>query len=150
MKTAFLSAILNIVISFGAFANDDSIDAHLAKTLPVIFNMTDESYLLNANAYYRTTVFYKGVPVTAFKSNTSNWVGFFKNLSAADLPQNSQITIARNFHGCKIQQVSMYISIDGDIDYFAELAGDKKRFILKIDANGNVRRFSCNPTHIVS
>jgi len=150
MKTAFLSTILSIAISFGAFANDDSIDAHLAKTLPVIFKMADETYLLNANAYYQTTVFYKGVPVIAFKSNTSNWVGFFKNLSAADLPQNSQVTIARNFHGCKIQQVSMYIGIDGDIYYFAELAGDKKRFILKIEVNGNVKRFNCNPAHIVS
>ncbi|HYK47503.1 MAG TPA: hypothetical protein VEV83_20140 [Parafilimonas sp.] len=150
MKTVLLSTILSVVISFGAFANDDSIDAHLAKTLPLIFKMTDETYLLNANAYYQTTVFFKGVPVTAFKSNTSNWVGFFENLSAADLPQNSQLTIARNFHGCKIQQVRMYIGIDGEIDYFAELARDKKSFILKIDVNGNVKRFSCNTTHVVS
>jgi len=147
MKTAFLSIILSFGILSGTFANDDSVNAHLATTLSLMFKMTDKNYLLNANAYYQTTIVYDGMPVIAFKSNNSNWVGFFKRLSSTDLPQRARLNIAKNFHGRKIQQVSMYINTDGDITYFAELSGSKS-FLLKIEVDGTVKRFTCNRGHI--
>ena len=150
MKTAFLAIILSFGIFSGAFANDDSVNAHLANTLSMIFKTTEKNYLLNANAYYQTTIVYNGMAVVAFKSNNSDWVGFFKKLSSTDLPEKARLNIAKDFQGCEIQQVSMYINTDGDISYFAELSSHEKSFILKIEANGKVKRFDCSQTHITS
>lgn len=139
--------IVAIILSLGfiypaAFANDDSVNAHLANTLSMIFKITDNKDLLNANAYHQTTIVYNGMTMVAFKSNTSNWVGFFKKLSAGDLPGNAQLAIAKKYQGYKIQQVSMYINRDGDISYFAEITGNKKCMVLKIEPVGRVREFN--------
>ena len=142
MKTGIFATILSFGILSAAFADDDSVKAHLANTLPVIFRTNNKNSLLNANAYYQKTIIYNGMAVVAFKSNTSNWVGFFKKLSSTDLPENARLNIARNFTGYKIQQVSMYISTEGDIDYFAELSGNNKSFILEIETDGSVKRFN--------
>lgn len=150
MKTALLAIILSLGIFSGALANDDSVNAHLANTLSLIFKTNDRKRLLDANAYYQTTIVYNGMAIIAFKSNSSDWVGFFKRLSSTDLPQKAQLDIARNFHGSRIHQVSMYINTDGDISYFAELSGSKKNFFLKIEADGTVKRFNCSQTHVTS
>ena len=147
MKKALLAITLSFGILSGALANDDSINAHLANTLSLLFKTGDKKHLLNANAYYQKTIVYNGMAVLAFKSNNSDWVGFFKRLSTTDLPQKAQLDIARNFHGSRIHQVSMYINTDGDISYFAELSGSKKSFFLKIEADGTVKRFNCSQTH---
>jgi len=140
MKTSFLAIIVSFGILSGVFANDDSVKADLTKTLSMLFKMDGTNYLRNANAYYQTTIMYNGMTVVAFRNNTSGWVGFFKKLSPTDLPEKAQLIISKNFHGCTIQQVSMYINSDGDINYFAQLSG-KKSFILKIGADGSVDRF---------
>jgi hypothetical protein len=109
----------------------------------MIFKITDNKNLLNANAYHQTTIVYNGMAMVAFKSNTSNWVGFFKKLSANDLPENALPVIAKKYQDYKIQQVSMYINRDGDISYFAEMTGNKKCMVLKIEPAGHVREFNC-------
>jgi hypothetical protein len=140
--------ILAITISLGlicpaAFANDDSVSAHLATTLSMLFKITDNKNLLNANAYHQTTIVYQGMPIVAFKSNTSNWVGFFKKVSADRLPENAQVTIGRKYNDCRIKEVSMYINTDGDISYFAEITRNNKCTVLKIEPTGHVHEFNC-------
>ena len=89
MKRIILSVFLcSGLIYATAFAADDSINAHIAHTLYLIFKITDSNCLVNANDYHQTNLVYNGMAVTAFKSK-SGWVGFFKKLNAGDLPVNA-------------------------------------------------------------
>ena len=125
-----------------AFAGDDSSDAHIANALPVLFKTVDEN-LMNANDYQQTTLVYKGMMVTAFKSKTSSWVGFFKKIEVNDLPANADAVIAKTYKDYSIENVTMYLNTAGEINYFAELTEDKKCIILKIDAGGSIKVFNC-------
>lgn len=125
-----------------AFAGDDSSDAHIANTLSVLFKMIDEK-AVNANDYQQATFIYNGMPVTAFKSNTSSWVGFFKNLSASDLPATAFSAIKTEYKNYNIENVTMYFSNAGDLSYFTEIILNKNCIILKIDASGSIKVFNC-------
>jgi len=144
MKKFILAIVLSLgIINPAAFANDDSVTAHLANTLSMIFKMTDKNNLLNANAYHQTTIVYNGMALIAFKSNTSNWVGFFKPLSANDLPGEALNQIEKKYRDYKIENVTMYINSAGDINYFAEITVNKKYTVLKIEPTGHVKVFNC-------
>jgi hypothetical protein len=126
----------------GAFAGDDSIKAHLAHTLSMIFKLTDANYSVNANGYQRYNFMYNGMQVTGFKSKTSNWSGFFKKLSADDLPENALLYIRKHYKDCIVENVIMYFNSEADINYFAELVGDNKCIVLKIQPSGHIKLFN--------
>lgn len=145
MKKIMMALMLcTSFIYLTAFAEDDSSDAHIANTLTVLFKMIDEN-TMNANNYQQTTFVYNGMPVTAFKCKTSNWVGFFKQLSAKDLPANALNAIENEYKNYSIVNVTMYFSNEGDIDYFAEINLNKQCIILKIDAPGSIKVFNRMP-----
>ena len=145
MKKIMMALIFSTaLISLTAFAEDDSSDAHIANTLNVLFKTMDEN-LMNANNYQQTTFVYNGMPVTAFKCKTSNWVGFFKQLSENDLPEKALSIINTEYKNYSVKNVTMYFSNEGDIDYFAEILLNKQCIILKIDASGSIKVFNRMP-----
>jgi hypothetical protein len=144
MKKIILAMILSTGLIYpAAFADDDSINAHLAHTLSLIFKITDSNYSVNANDYQQSNFTYNGMPVTAFKSKTSNWVGFFKKLSASDLPENALSVIKSKYKECIIENVTMYFNSETDISYFAEIVANNKCIVLKIQPSGHIKIFNC-------
>lgn len=144
MKKIILAMILSSGLIYpAAFAADDNINAHLAHTLSLIFKITDSNYTVNANDYQQNNFIYNGMPVTAFKSKTSNWVGFFKKLSANDLPEKALSLIKSKYKECIIENVTMYFNSEIGISYFAELIANNKCIVLKIQSSGHIKVFNC-------
>lgn len=125
------------------FAGDDSINAHIAHTLYMIFKVPDQSCLANINEYQQHSFVYNGIRITAFKSKTSNWAGFFKQLSAQNLPVDALSEIKSRFKGCVIENVAMYFNKDADISYFAKIALNNTYTILKIQPSGKMQVMNC-------
>lgn len=126
------------IISAG-YAGDDSADAHIANTIIVLLKAVPYGFV-NANDYQQADFLYKGMKVKGFKSKMSNWVGFYKKISQKDLPAGALIVVKKNY---SIENAIMYFNNAGEIYYFAEVFKDKKNFILKIDASGNIKVFDC-------
>jgi hypothetical protein len=144
MKKIILAMVLSTGLIYpAAFAADDNINAHLAHTLSLIFKITDSNYLVSANDYQQSNFMYNGMPVTAFKSKTSNWVGFFKKLSASDLPENALSLIKSKYKECIVENVTMYFNSETDISYFAEIVANNKCIVLKIQPSGRMKIFNC-------
>jgi len=102
-----------------------------------------EADAINANDYQQASLVYNGMPVTVFKSNTSGWIGFFKKLSANDLPANAEKAINTQYKNCNIKNVTMYFIKAGDVNYFAEITLNKNCIVLKINAAGSIKVFNC-------
>ncbi len=144
MKKIVIIIIINIAfISPAVFANDDSINQHLANTVSIIFKMPGNN-LVNTKAYYKKDFVYKGITVAAYKSNTCNWIGFFKQISLNDLSSATQKSIAKKYKNYSVIKVDMYIDANGHISYFAQLAGNRKCFILKIEPDNKMHIFNCS------
>jgi hypothetical protein len=152
MKKIILAMLFCTGLVFpAAFGGDDSMEIHLANTLYVLFKMTDANCLMNSNDYHERTFVYNGMPVTAFKSKTSAWVGFFKKLSKNDLPQNAQVYIKSEYSDWTIDNVAMFFDNDTEICYFAEITQNKEHLILKIEPSGSIKVFTCmNVEHHVN
>jgi len=88
-----------------------------------------------------TTFVYNGMRVTAVKSKTSDWTGYFKKLSANDLPENAIIEINAKYGTGKIEKVIMYFNNAGDVYYFAKIIVHHKCVILKVQESGNTKVF---------
>jgi len=130
-----------VFISATAFAEDDSINTHIANTLFVLFKITNSATPVNANNYERYNYVYNGIVITAFTSKTTNWIGFFENLSATELPANALSQINSTFKNCTIQNAVIYFTDSADIIYYAEIKLQNKYIFLKIDSDGNVNVF---------
>jgi hypothetical protein len=57
----------------------------MSNTLSMLLEMGRKRNI-NAGQYVHSTFLYNGMRVTAVKSKTSDWIGYFKKLSANDLP----------------------------------------------------------------
>ncbi len=142
MKKILLIVCISVLGLPAAFANDDSVNAQLNKSLHLLFKITDESGLINTNIYQQKSFAYKGIEVTAFKNETTGWTGFFKKLSADDLPSNAVATIQHKYKGCTIKDVTMYFNNNADVNYFAEIVTNTKCILLKIQPSGKIKVFS--------
>ncbi len=142
MKKILLIICISILGLPAAFANDDSVNAQLNKSLHLLFKLTDESSLINATNYQQKSFVYKGIEVTAFKNETTGWTGFFKKLSADDLPSNAVVSIEHKYKCCKIENVTIYFNNDAAISYFAEIVANNKCILLKIQPSGKIKVFS--------
>jgi hypothetical protein len=146
MKRIILSIVFTIGLVYpAAFAGDDSINAHIARTLYMMFKMPNMNCFVNANEYKQKTFVYNGMQVTAFKSKTSNWAGFFKKLSAQDLPENALSAIKSKYKSGTIENVMMYFDVNADVSYFTEISMNNKYIILKIQPSGEIEIFNCKP-----
>src|SRR6187397_1427685 len=121
MKKIILAIALAAGLVSGAFAGDDSINAHVNNTLHLLFKITDSNYMVNANNYQQKTFVYNGMPVTAFKNKTSGWHGFYKMLSPDDLPENAVSFIKSKYKDCIIKNATLYFNNEADLTYFAEI-----------------------------
>ncbi len=126
-----------------AFAEDDSIDAHIANTLFVLFKITNTCDIVNANDYQQSTFVYNGIVVTAFKSKSTNWTGFFKKIPPENLPPSAVLQIKNMYKSCSIENATLYFNGDGDIIYYAEVIVSSKCIVLKIQPSGDVKVFDC-------
>lgn len=93
--------------------------------------------------YQQNNFVYNGNQFTAFKSNTTNWAGFFKKLSVQDLPENALANIKKKYNSCTIEKVTMYFNREGDISYFAVINTDQKNIVLQIKPSGETKVFGC-------
>jgi hypothetical protein len=142
MKKILLILCILILGLPAAFANDDSVNAQLNKSLHLLFKLTDESNMVNATNYQQRSFVYKGIEVTAFKNETTGWIGFFKKLSVDDLPTNAVASIQHKYKGCKIENVTIYFNNDAAVSYFAEIVTNNKYILLKVQPSGKIKVFS--------
>ena len=142
MKKILLILCISTLGLPAAFANDDSVNAQLNKSLHLLFKLTDEGNSINATNYQQKSFVYKGIEVTAFKNETTGWTGFFKKLSADDLPSNAVASIEHKYKSCTIENVTMYFNNNADINYFAEIVVHNKCILLKIQPSGKIKVFS--------
>lgn len=126
-----------------AFAGDDSVDAHIERSLYIYFHMPYTKCLANTTDYQQNNFVYSGIQITAFKSKTTTWAGFFKKLSAEDLPGNTLTNIKRKYDSCTIEKVTMYFNREGDISYFAVINTNQKNIVLQIKPSGETKVFGC-------
>jgi hypothetical protein len=142
MKKILLILCISVLGLPAAFANDDNVNAQVNKSLHMLFKITDENGLTNATSYKQRTFVYKGIEVTAFKNETTGWLGFFKRLPVDNLPSNAVSSIQRKYKGCTIENATMYFNNDAAISYFAEIVSNNKRILLKIQPSGKIKVFS--------
>ncbi len=98
--------------------------------------------LTNESDYQQKTIIYKGIHLTAFKSKTSGWTGFFKPLCQDDLPADVLKHIKISYAGCIIEHVLMYFDNNTAISYFAEIKTNSKCIFLRIQPSGQIKVFS--------
>lgn len=142
MKKIILAIALTAGFISGAFAEDDSSSMHINNTLHLFFNITDNHRLVNANNYLQTTILYNGMPVTAFKNKISGWYGFFKKLSADDLPANAVSLIKNRYKNSTIINATLYFNNEANLTYFAEIMVNNKCTVLEIQPSGSIKVFS--------
>ena len=142
MKKITLAIIFCIGFSpYGLFARADNVKAHISNTLSLLFEISRKRNI-NASRYMHTTFVYNGMRVTAVKSKTSDWTGYFKKLSANDLPENAIIEINAKYGTGKIEKVIMYFNNAGEVNYFAKITLHHKCVILKVQESGYTKVFS--------
>jgi len=142
MKKIILAIVLTAGLFSGAFAGDDSINAHINNTLHLLFKITDNKYVVDANNYQQKTFVYNGMPVTVFKNKTSGWYGFYKMLSPGDLPENAVSFIKSKYKNCTIKNVTLYFNNEADLTCFAEIIVKNKCIVLKVKPSGSIQAFS--------
>lgn len=142
MKKFFLAIALTACIVSGAFAGDDSINAHINNSLHLLFKITGNHYQVNANNYQQKTFVYNGMPVTAFRNKASGWHGFFRILSPQDLPENAVSFIKSKYKQAIIKNVTLYFDNEAAVMYFAEIVLNNQPIVLKIQPSGLVKVFS--------
>ena len=98
---------------------------------------------MNANDYQQSTFVYNGIVVTAFRSKSTNWIGFFKKLPPENLPANAVLQIKNTYKDCNIANATMYFNNDGNVIYYAEIRVSNKCIILKIQPSGDIKVFDC-------
>jgi hypothetical protein len=141
MKKIFLILCITFLGLAPTFANDDNVNAQLNKSLHMLFKLTDENSLTNATTYKQKSFVYNGMEVTAFKNETTGWLGFFKKLSVDNLPLNAVTSIQHKYKGCTIENVTMYFNSDAAISYFAEIISNNRCILLKIQPSGKIKVF---------
>jgi len=144
MKRILLIMVFCCSIAFpAAFAGDDSIDAHIESSLYLYFHIPYTKCLANTNDYQQSSFVYSGIQITAFKSKTTNWAGFYKKLSADDLPGNAITYIKEKYNNSTIEKVTMYFNREGDVSYFAVINTGHKNIVLQIKPSGETKVFGC-------
>ena len=144
MKRIFITVIFCALFTHPqVFAGDDSVGAHIARTLYIMFKLPYTNCAANENEYQQKTIVYNGMHLTGFKSKSSGWAGFFKSLSQDDLPDDVLKHIKISYAGCTIEHVVMYFDSNAEISYFAEIKTNSKCIFLKIQPSGQTKIFSC-------
>ena len=138
--------ILAIILCAGflphtLFAESDNVRAHISNTLSMLLEMGRKKNI-NADQYVHSTLVYNGMRVTAVKSKTSGWIGYFKKLSANDLPDAAVKQINAKYKTGKIEKVIMYFNNAGEVNYFAKIILNHKCVILKVQESGYTKVFS--------
>jgi len=142
MKKIILAIIFCIgFLPYTLFAGSDNVRAHISNTLSLLLEMGRKRNI-NAGQYVHSTFVYNGMRVMAVKSKTSDWTGYFKKLSANDLPDNAIKQINEKYKTGKIEKVIMYFNNAGEVNYFAKIIVHHKSIILKVQESGNAKVFS--------
>ncbi|HEX5152226.1 MAG TPA: hypothetical protein VFW07_12315 [Parafilimonas sp.] len=141
MKKIVLAIILCTgFLPYTLFAGSDNVRAHISNTLSLLLEMSRKKNI-NADQYVRSTFLYNGMRVTAVKSKTSDWIGYFKKLSANDLPETAIKQINAKYKTGKIEKVIMYFNNAGDVNYFAKIIVNHKCIILRVQESGYTKVF---------
>ena len=141
MKKIILAIILCIgFLPYTLFAGSDNVRAHISNTLSMLLEMGRKKNI-NAGQYVHSTFMYNGMRVMAVKSKTSDWIGYFKKLSANDLPETAVKQINAKYKTGKIEKVIMYFNNACEVNYFAKIIVHHKCVILKVQESGYTKVF---------
>jgi len=142
MKKIILAITMCIgFLPYTLFAGTDTVGAHISNTLSMLLEMGRKRNI-NAGQYVHSTFVYNGMRVMTVKSKTSDWIGYFKKLSANDLPDAAVKQINAKYKTGRIEKVIMYFNNAGEVNYFAKITLHHKCVILKVQESGYTKVFS--------
>ncbi len=138
MKKIILVTLLFVATISSAFADGKS-NAKLLKELKLALKSVSESEWVTQNTFQKTSFQFNGKTTRAYVDLVSkSLIGFSITLDEKDLPVGTKENVEKKFKGWNMINPIMFITSDGEINYFVQIVKKGKSFALYVSPKGKV------------
>lgn len=141
MKKIFLAVIAATALTTASFAGPNSV---LLRDLKNAFKsvQANASWTIKEN-YKEANLVFNGKPVQAcFTKEENDLIGFSIHLSAEELPAGTAENMQAKYPGWTVTNRIMFITPDGNSNYYMEAAKNGSRIALYVTPKGKVRFYN--------
>ena len=146
MKQTFIAITLFIALTTSAFADGKNSNAKLLGSLKTAIKSIKESAWKTTDEFKKTSFSFNNTTVNAYlTADGADLLGFGIQIKPEDLPAGTMQNIEKKFKGWTVTSAILFITADGNSDYYAQVFKDNDNLALSVSPKGKISIYAKMP-----